>query len=438
MRYRPFEQQKEFFLDPSRIRCLFAAKRSGKTEIGLLDAIHHAQSRPGWTDNGRDPYIVVLIAPTDAMLKRITWPKFLAFARGFIAEYNKSENRALFKNGTVVYGVSAEKIQRVEGLKVNYILLDEAFQMISDVFYEALARTSDAKGKIVIMGSLGTNIPNPKGHWLYKVFKEGSFDDARIWEWTTAQNPYFPREELDRLKGTLDPRTYRQLFAIDWNVPGTALVYDTFDEANMTRGYAWRDPGEEGNEHLETWVAVDWGYAHPMVALFFQLDRKDGTAILFDEIILRRQTREVLYDRIRSKPYKITGYICDVAGNKETEETGISNVSWFRAPPRNIPFKYRRTQIAYGVSVVRQFIRNGKGEVHFLVDERCKASLDDLRNYRYPEKDGVILNEKPEKDNANGSFDAIDAIRYFFVNRLDPAMQGSQFQTADRWKTWKF
>ena len=46
----------------------------------------------------------------------------------------------------------------------------------------------------------------------------------------------------------------------------------------------------------------------------------------------------------------------------------------------------------------------------------CPKSIDGLKRYRYNEKDGIIQNENPLKVDD----DAVDMIRYFFVNQLDP------------------
>ena len=71
--------------------------------------------------------------------------------------------------------------------------------------------------------------------------------------------------------------------------------------------------------------------------------------------------------------------------------------------------------MTYGLPIVRTFIKNGKGENKFYVSRNCVKSIDGLRQYRYPEKDGIIQNENPVKLDD----DACDMIRYFFVNYMD-------------------
>lgn len=424
MRYKPFDKQVEFLKDQSRIRVLIAAKRSGKSEACYIDNIIRGEKQIGYK-RGPDPYMMGIIAPTENMLRRLVWPKFREFAKGFEGDFNKSDS--VFKwnsNNTVIYGFSAEKISRMEGYKLNHIHITEAFQSDEHVFFESLARTSDTKGTISIEGSLGTTINNPKLHWIYRTFIEKQFEGARVWMWATEDNPHYPKDELERLRASLDPRTYRQMFQIDFNVPGANLVYDDFDESNVTRGYSY-------NKGLETIVSIDWGWNHPMACLFFQYDRRDGTVYLFDEIVGSKLTLDQLWDRIKAKGYHINHWICDIAGNQEREQTGISNISWFKQAPRNIHFKYRSTAINYGIPIVRSYIKNGLGQRKFFIDEvKCPKSLDNMKNYSYPQKDGMILNENPLKEND----DCVDAIRYMFVNHLDYNIDKQPFKELNRWK----
>lgn len=425
MIFKPFRQQEEFLKSKARVRCLFASKRSGKSECAYIDSILRGETQPGFKYNGRDPFLIGLVAPTENMLRRLVWPKFRLFAKPFEGEFNKSDNTLTWKNkNTQVLGFTAEKIQRMEGFKLSHVHMTEAFQMSEHVFLESLARLSDTKGTLVIDGSLGPNLPNPKSHWLYRTFIDKQWPDAEVWEWSTAQNPYFPQDELAQLKDALDPRTYRQMFDIDWNTSGTSLVYDQFDDANVIRGHVY-DP------NLETSVTIDWGFAHQCAVLFTQLDIKTGVVTFFDEIVSSRLTLDTLWDRIKSKGYRIHNWYCDIAGNQEREQTGRSNVQWFKLPPRNIHFKYRSTAVNYGIPIVRQYISNGLGQRRMFVDElRCPKLLDGIRNYSYPEKNGVILNENPIKKDD----DAADSLRYFFVNRLDPNKARESFAELNRWK----
>ena len=422
MIFEPFGKQKEFLKSSARIRAALAGKRGGKTEVGAIETIINLEKRPGFINNPIDPFVVVVIAPTSDMLRRLSMRKLIAYAKPFPHTVNETRQEISWWNGSVVYGISADKPQRLEGIKANAIWLDEAFQMNEQVFLESLARIADTKGRVWVTGSLGVQYKNPKAHWIYKHFKEKPLSDSQCFEWATADNPHIPREELERLQHTLDPVTYRQLFELSWDVQGNNLVYDNFSTENLKRHVY--DP------RLETYVSIDWGFTHPFVALYFQYDRQADTVYLFDEIHQSKLTLEQSWALMSQKPYRINEYFCDIAGLQTREQTAISNVQWFRQPPRNIHFKYRTSEVTHGIALMRSYICNMKGQRRLYIDERmCPKTVDEIRNYSYKEKSG-ILSEKP----VDIGEDALSAARYFFVNKLDFTRPTDQMAEMNRWK----
>jgi phage terminase large subunit len=425
MQYDAFEEQSAFHRSCKRIRGVFAGKRGGKTECGAIESILFTDEQRNYDSSGIDPYIGVIIAPTSDMLRRLSIAKLLGYAEPFNYSYHKSFQEITWPNGSKIYGISADKPQRLEGIKAHWIWIDEVFQVSEQLFLEAMARTADTQGYIWCTGSLGVQYNNPKAHWVYRHFKKSQDEETEIFEWPTAQNPYFPRNELYRLKDTLDPRTYRAMFELSWDMPSTNAIFNQFDEMNIIPHYKW-DPS------LETSVSIDWGWAHEMAALFFQHDKKKNIVYCFDEIVSSRLTLEELYKRIISKPYKINNWYADVAGNQERESTGWSNIRWFAESPRNIKIKTRQSKVALSISLVRQWIRNGKGQARFFVSESCPKTIDGMRNYRYVEKSGMITEDPLKQDD-----DCVDAVRYYFWNRHDPDHNKPKIVEFDRWGTWQ-
>jgi hypothetical protein len=423
MIYRAFNQQIAFHTSPKRFRLLAAGKRGGKTESGAVEAIIHTEQQRGYKHNGVDPFLGIIIAPTTDMLRRLSLKKFLAYAKPFKHKHYKSNLETEWHNDTLIYGISADKPQRLEGQKANFIWMDEVFQMDRQIYLEAQARVADNQGSIWCTGSLGVQYANPRQHWVWDEFKKKENPDNAVFEWGTVDNPYFPRKEIERLKATLDPQTFRQMYELSWDVPGTALVYQDFNEANVLRTYTY-------NPNLETYVAIDWGWAHYLACLFFQYDPRTDRVYLFDEIVQNKLLLEELWSRIKNKGYKIKDYYCDIAGNQEREQTGISNINWFKTHA-NVHFRYRSTAIQYGIPIVRSYIKNGLGQRRLYIDESmCPKSLDGMKTYSYPEKNGVIMNENPVKKDD----DCVDALRYLFVNRLDFNKPKDTFNEFSRWK----
>lgn len=407
---------------PQRRTGALAGKRGGKTECGAVKGIVHTENQIGFQPNGIDPYVGVIVAPTFDMLRRLSLKKFLAYAAPFKPTLNKTHLELEWRNGSIVYCISADRPERLEGLKANWIWLDEVFQMEEQIFLECIARTSDTLGKIWVTGSLGVQYINPKLHWVYKHFKDRPIADSAAFEWSTADNPYFPQQELEDLKHSLDPVTYSQLFEIDWDTQSTGTVYGNLGPLNFVRGYKY-------NPTLETSFCVDWGWTHPMSAGYFQYDPKIDTVYCFDEIFGSHITLEMLWVEMQKRHYRIDNYFCDIAGNQEREQTGKSNIAWFKQAPRNIPFKYKRMGVAASIAIVRSFVCNAVGQRRLFIDEvACPKTKAGMKAYRYEQKSGIITETPLEKED-----DAPDMVRYYLMNRHDFTRVRGSIEQTDRW-----
>lgn len=408
IRFKPWGIQKDILKDESRIIGAFAGKRSGKTEVGAIRFIKGMEDKFNYTNNGIDPFLGVVVAPTNDMLRRLSWKKFYAYAKPFLPnDYNKTNHEAKWHDGSDIYGLSADNPARIEGIKANIIWLDEVFQMSEQMFLECRARLSDSRGILICTGSLGVQFINPKQHWAYHYFKEFPDKNTTCYEWSTKDNPYFPQDELETLKNQLDPITFRAMFEINWDTIPKNAVYADFSEDNIIQNYVY-DP------YLPTYVSIDWGYAHNMAVGFFQVNN-NGTVFLFDEIVQSRLTLDVLWQQLKVKlqSYSVTDWCCDTAGNQEREQIGLSNIKWFRQ--YGIHMQNRRSAIQPGIALVRSYVKTTSGARRFYISDKCKKSIDGMRQYRYPEKDGIIQNENPIKKDD----DAVDMIRYFFVNFIE-------------------
>ena len=412
--FNAFSKQNKVLVSDKRFIGAFAGKRGGKTEVGGIWSIMEQEGRRDYVSNGIDPYLGVIVAPTTDMLARLSWKKFLAYAKptGLIKKVRESPFRLIEWHSSregdehLIYGVSGDKPERIEGIKANWIWIDEVFQIKEQLFLECMARVSDTGGRILCTGSLGVQFVNPKQHWAYKYFKEQIDEEFGCFEWKTSENPHFPQDELIRAKNRLDRQTYEAMYEIQWDTIPSSAVYSEFSDDNT---------GDfKINPAWPTLCCVDWGWSHPMACGIFQIP-PDGQVYLVKERVESKVKLEELAEWINNLGFPIQEYICDIAGNQEREQLGMSNIQWFRKN-HSINFKYRSSSILEGVSLVRSYVKNANGLVRFFISNNCPKSQEGMRRYKYPEKDGKIVNENPIKEDD----DAVDMIRYFFMYKLDP------------------
>lgn len=411
-----FKEQDNFVFDQSRICGAFAGKRGGKTESGAIKGVVLQEQKPNYMRSQIDPYLGVIIAPTYDMLNRLSWKKFRSYARPFLKKDPDEKKHFIWHDNSEILGISADKPSRLEGLKANWIWIDEIFQCKEQIFLESLARVSDQQGYVFCTGSLGVQYVNPKAHWCYKYFVERPLDGSSSHTWNTLKNPYFPREEIDRLKKTLDAQTFKSMFEINWDTVPLNAVYGNFSEDNIISNY-------RANPSYPVYASIDWGFAHDMAIGFFQVI--NDVVYMFDEIVLHKMTLDKFWQKYHDKFSMVQDdkWDCDIAGKQTREQTGISNIQeWVEIGKKygkHIKFSYRKTEVTYGIPIVRSYIKSATGLIRFYIDASCSKTIDQIKAYRYPEKDGIIVNENPVKEND----DACDMLRYFFVNFVDPKGQ---------------
>jgi hypothetical protein len=426
-------EQAKVIRSPKRFKGVFAGKRGGKTEVGAVQSGLWQQRKLNFVNNNRDPFLGIIAAPTHAMLKELSWKKFMGYFGHLVKRTWENPKRALWHDGSEILGISADNPARAEGLKANWVWCDEIFQMKRQFFLEMMARLSDSLGYGIFTGSLGVQYVNPKMHWAHKEFKVNPDLETECFEWATAKNPYFSRKELERLRGKLDEQTFRAMFELCWDIMAGNAVYGEWRADKNERKLKY-------NPNLPLYVSIDWGYAHPAAVLFIQYNEITDEVFVIDEIVESRLLVHTLYDKIikraEQKGYKLNpkNFCADIAGNQEREQTGISNIEYFDSQiidGQNVDVSCVRRGVLYGISIVRPYVNSMSGIRRLFIDEdNCPLLLDSLKNYRYPEREGIILNENPVKE----ADDPCDSLRYFFVNFLErdwlPEIEVSQLGTG--------
>lgn len=160
-------------------------------------------------------------------------------------------------------------------------------------------------------------------------------------------------------------------------------------------------------------LAVDFGYANPFVCLWVV---ESGTGGADDEVLVvdehhrREWTVEQHLAHIATRPWPKTPRVaCDPAGGGRNDQTAESNIALLRRSGHKV--HARRSQIVDGVELVRTALRSADGRVRLRIHRRCRNLIAALQSYHYAEGGG----ENPVKDGVSDH--ALDALRYFFINR---------------------
>lgn len=105
----------------------------------------------------------------------------------------------------------------------------------------------------------------------------------------------------------------------------------------------------------------------------------------------------------------------DPAGRQKESTSGAACTDLLAAA--GIACNWRASSIAEGLELIRAAMAPAAGEPALLIDPTCRCLIEAFENYHYPPPGSSAPPDKPVKD---GPDHFIDALRYFFVNRVRP------------------
>lgn len=203
-------EQKKVIASNARYKIVRAGRRSGKSMLQIEDMAYTAIKEKD------SP--VFYIAPTQIQSRAIIWES-LKSRLASISEVN--ESRMEMKVPTVDGGYSVitvagwENRENFRGRKAKKIYFDELDTMKDffigwqEIFRPAL---TDLKGEAMFSGTPKKENPNLRR--LEKVALED--DDYEAFSFRTEDNPYIPKEEIDKARAELDNGTFRQEYLAEY------------------------------------------------------------------------------------------------------------------------------------------------------------------------------------------------------------------------------
>lgn len=214
-------KQREIRLRKARFKIIRAGRRAGKTKFEVEDMSYEATSK-------KDSPIFY-IAPTQTQARAIIWEELKNRLAG-IGEVNEArlEMRVPTQDGghSVITIAGWENRENFRGRKARKIYFDEVDTMKNffigwqEVFRPAL---TDLKGDAMFSGTPKKENPN-----LRRLEKISETDkDYAAFHFITADNPFIPKEEIEKARLELDFDTFRQEYLAEYlDNAGALFSYD--------------------------------------------------------------------------------------------------------------------------------------------------------------------------------------------------------------------
>lgn len=371
------DTQKIVALDPHRFRVLSCGRRWGKTTLAI-DQMKARLTIP----NSR----VVYVAPTYQQARDIAWEQL---KRDLVqaGKVNESRLEIDLVNGSKMFLRGWESIETLRGQKFDLIVLDEVAMMRNFWlnWQEVIRPTlTDTKGEALF-------ISTPKGfNHFYDLFGlQAKDEDFKSFHYTTYDNPFIPKEEVDKAKQEVTEDRFAQEYMADFR-KSEGLVYKEF---NRFRHVFKNEPKEP--TIVKTFGGVDFGYTNPCGVITIKKD-KWANYWVTDEWYKTGNTDAQIADYVQALKWEE----CypdpeSPAAIKELKDRGVN----VREVVKN------KDSIKNGVSVIRELFNTNRLRIH----ESCLNLIFELESYSYPEsRPDRNEDENPVKENDH----ALDALRY--------------------------
>ena len=375
--------QSEVAIDTHRFRVLLCGRRWGKTTLAVQEMVANAIS-----GNDRN---IAYIAPTYQQARDIAWNELKKITHNIADNINESRLEITLrttKGGKSKIALRGwEAVDTLRGQYFHFLVLDEVatFRNFWVGWHEVLRPTlTDKKGDALFIGT-------PKGfNHLYDLYNMID-EDYKSFHFTSYDNPFIPKEEIDKAKIEMPEDRFAQEYMADFRKM-EGLVYKEFDrDRHVTT--------DEPTNVIDTVAGIDWGYTNPASSHRVRID-SDRHYWIDDEFYKTNQTSEQIIEAVKLK--RPTKVYPDPAEPDRIEMA------------RRLGLNVREVSkdIEAGIDTVRELLKQGRIHIH----PSCINLISEFESYRYPDKK-PDANEKetPIKENDH----ALDEIRYILHN-LDP------------------
>ena len=189
----PHINQQRILDSEARFRVVMCGRRFGKSELSQIEIISNALL-------GKS---VAYITPT-YQLARVFFERLI---QAVPFESNKSELTIKFPNNGSVDFFTGERLDNLRGRKFHLVVVDEAsfIPNLEDGWLNSIRPTlTDYKGRAIFLST-------PKGkNFFYSLFLKGGEPDWEAFRFTTYDNPYIDKGEIDDARTQLPEVVFEQ------------------------------------------------------------------------------------------------------------------------------------------------------------------------------------------------------------------------------------
>lgn len=385
------DKQERVLISDRRIVALCCGIQFGKTVAGAVRMKYEMHRHTDESDN------FLIMSPTYKVMMQSTLPPFLNFMRG-LGTYSKYDNVFKMDGGGQCFMRTGTDPDAIVGItNIRHVWVDEAGLFSLYAWENIQARAAFRQASIVLTTSPYTL------NWIFKEIirpklkDPAARPDVELIQARSDENPYFPKEEYEQRRLTMDERRFRMMFGGAWERMA-GLVYDCFDDIDNVC-----EPFSLPSGTLY-YAGIDWGFSAPFAIVVLAI-APDGRRYQVGEFYRSGLT---LTDKIQvakqlQKVFGIKMFFCDPEEPASIEEFNRRGV---HATAANNDVKYGVSQV-YEMMKTRTFKVFAKTSPH---------TLDEMETYHWPSPTELRIDQDEKDPNPVGQSDhALDALRYVIV-----------------------
>lgn len=348
--------------------------------------------------------------------KSVVWDDIQFLLRELIeakqVQMNGNDLTIKFLNGNIIHLLGIDDPERIRGLHVSGLILDEAQLCDLETWNKIIMPTTvQNKAWQLLIGT-----PSGPQGIFYHLWCIGNDPKQRSWTSVTLT--------VDDT-GCIDPEVWEDILATTDHNAVQQEYYCSFDAAISNRVYYNFDTNAAGSDgrdpHLRT--CVDDGKSPLHIGMDFNVAflpavvaqiRANGDVEIIEEIALRNATTDMMCEAIKLKYPGRTIYVYpDASGaNAGTAQVHGSNHALIRAHGFVIISPAKNPKVSDRVQAVNIALQNAKGERKLFINHKCKHTIETLSFQELNEHTG-------QPDKTKGLDHMADAIGYL-VSRIKP------------------
>lgn len=396
--------------DPARFKVAVCGRRFGKTYLSIREIAYRARIP------NRE---VFYITTSYRAAKMIVWKplKRRLLDLRWVSKINESELSILLKNGTTISLKGSEDPDKLRGVSLDFVVIDEAADCKLETLWGEIVRPAlaDRQGSALFIGT-----PKGRSNPLYDLYTFANDPNNTDWsahQYTTLEGGFVPESEILAAKRDMSEKQFRQEFLASFETDESRVAWAFDRDTHLV------DIPQDADTRT-VFVGCDFNVSPICATIAVQ---QGQTLTVIDEVQMYSSNTDELAEEIvtRYPRSKIFVYPDPAGSQRKTSANGMTDHKILenrgfivKAPRRHDPVRDR-------INATNARFKNAAGEVNLYIGRNCKKTIESLEKHSF--KPGTSI---PDKD--SGFDHQFDALSYM-VAYLYP-IRGPQIEVeTSRW-----